>query len=98
LVGGLVVVPVVVVGVVDDPQDLDEAEGGSQSAQGRLQVGVDLGHGRSRLPLWWLVASGPEVQVDAAALEVEFVVISSRAKQWVPDQQHCVVDGVRDVL
>jgi hypothetical protein len=31
--------------VVDDPQDLDEAEGGPQPAQGRLLVGVDLGHG-----------------------------------------------------
>jgi hypothetical protein len=26
-----------------------------------------------RLPLRWLVASGPEVQVDAAALELELV-------------------------
>jgi hypothetical protein len=32
--------------VVDDPQDLNEAEGGSQPAQGRLLVGVDLGHER----------------------------------------------------
>ena len=38
---------VVILGVVDDPQDLDEAEGGSQPPQGRLLVGVgvDLGHG-----------------------------------------------------
>jgi hypothetical protein len=28
--------------VVDDLEDLDEAEGGSQPAQGRLLVGVDL--------------------------------------------------------
>jgi hypothetical protein len=54
--------------VVDDPQDLDEAEGGSQPAQGRLLAGVDLGHGPGRLPPWWLVASGPQVQVDPAAL------------------------------
>jgi hypothetical protein len=50
--------------VVDDPQDLDEAEGGSQPAQGRLLVGVDLSHGRSRLSPRWLVAPGPEVRVD----------------------------------
>jgi hypothetical protein len=33
--------------VVDDPQDLDEAEGGSQPPQGRHLVWVELGHGRS---------------------------------------------------
>jgi hypothetical protein len=35
----------VLVVVVEDPQDLDEAEGGAQPPQGRLLVGVDLGHG-----------------------------------------------------
>jgi hypothetical protein len=69
---GLVVVVLVVV-VVDDPQDLDEAEGGSQATQGRLVVGVDLGHGPARLPSRWLVASDPEVQVDPATLELELV-------------------------
>ncbi len=58
--------------VVDDPQDLDEAEGDPQAPQGRLLVGVDLGHGPSRLPPG-LVAAGAEVQVDPAALELELV-------------------------
>jgi hypothetical protein len=53
--------------VVDDPQNLDEAEGGSQAPQGRRLVGVDLGHGSGWLSPRWLVASGSEVQVDAAA-------------------------------
>jgi hypothetical protein len=38
---------VVILGVVDDPQDLDEAEGGSQPPQGRLLLGVDLGQARA---------------------------------------------------
>jgi hypothetical protein len=42
--GELVVVLVLDLIVVDDPQDLDEAEGGSQPPQGRRLVGVDLGH------------------------------------------------------
>jgi hypothetical protein len=54
--------------VVDDPQDLDEAEGGPQPAQGRLLVGVDRSHGPSQLSPRWLVASGLQVQVDPAAL------------------------------
>jgi hypothetical protein len=57
--------------VVVDPQDLDEAEGGSQPAQGRLLVWVDLGHDPGRLPPGWLVAAGAQVQVDPAALELE---------------------------
>jgi hypothetical protein len=71
---------VVILGVVDDPQDLDEAEGGSQPPQGRLLLGVDLGHGPSRLPPWRIVAAGPEMQVDPAALERELIVIFSRAQ------------------
>jgi hypothetical protein len=59
--------------VVDDPEDLDEAEGGSQPPQGHLLVGVDLAYGPSRLPPLWLVASGSEVQVDPAALELQLV-------------------------
>ena len=59
--------------MVDDPQDLDEAEGGSQPPQGRLLVGVDLSHGRSRLVPGWLVAAGPQVQIHPAALELELV-------------------------
>ena len=42
--GELVVVLVLDLIVVDDPQDFDEAEGGSQPPQGRRLVGVDLGH------------------------------------------------------
>jgi len=30
--------------MVDDRQDLDEAEGGSKAAQGRRLVGIELGH------------------------------------------------------
>ena len=59
--------------MVDDLQSLDEAESGPQPAQGRLLVRVDLGHDPSRLPPWWIVASGPQVQVDPAALELELV-------------------------
>jgi hypothetical protein len=59
--------------VVDDRQDLDEAEGGPQASQGRRLVGVELGHGPSRLPPRWLVASGPQVQVDPTALKLELV-------------------------
>jgi hypothetical protein len=52
--GGLVVVLVLglVVVMVDDPQDLDEAEGCSQPTKGRLLVGVELGHDPSRLASW----------------------------------------------
>ena len=42
--GELVVVLVLVLIMVDDPQDLDEAEGGSQPPQGRRLVGGNLGH------------------------------------------------------
>jgi hypothetical protein len=73
LVEGLGFVLVLVVGVVDDPQDLDEAEGRPQPAQGRFLVGVDLGHGVGRLPPWRLVAAGPQVQVDPVALELELI-------------------------
>ena len=38
---------VLVLVLVDDPQDLHEAEGGSQPSQGRLLIGVKLGHGPS---------------------------------------------------
>ena len=31
-------------------EESDEAEGGSQATQGRLLVGVELGHGAGRLP------------------------------------------------
>ena len=59
--------------MVDDPQDLDEAESGSHAPQGRCLVGVDLGHGPSRLAPRWLVASSPQMQVHPAALDFEFV-------------------------
>jgi hypothetical protein len=35
---------VLVGAVVDDLQDLNEAEGGPEAAKGRLQLGVGLGH------------------------------------------------------
>jgi hypothetical protein len=59
--------------VVDDPQDEDEAEGGPEPPQRRLLLRVELGHDPSRLPPRRLVASGPQVQVDPAALELELV-------------------------
>ncbi len=59
--------------IIDDPKDLDEAEGGSQPPQGRLLVRVDLSHGPGRLAPRWLVASGAQVEVDPAALELELV-------------------------
>jgi hypothetical protein len=59
--------------MVDDPQDLDEAEGGSQLSQGRLLVGVDLSHGPARLAPRRLVPAGAKVQVDPATLELELV-------------------------
>ena len=59
--------------MVDDPQDLDEAEGGSQLPQGRLLVGVDLSHGPARLAPRRLVPACAKMQVDPAALELELV-------------------------
>ena len=50
-----------------------EAEGGSQPPQGRLLVGVDLGHGLGWLRPRRLVPAGPEVKVDPVALEFELV-------------------------
>ena len=58
----LVVVLVLAVVMVDDPQDLDEAEGGSQLPQGRLLVGVDLSHGPARLAPRRLVPAGAKMQ------------------------------------
>jgi hypothetical protein len=85
---------VVLVGlVVDDLQDLNEAEGGPQPAQGRLLLRIQLGHGPSRLPPRRLVAPGPEVQVDPAALELEFIVILSRVQLRPCEQQLCVADS-----
>jgi hypothetical protein len=66
-------VVLILVGLVCDLQDLDEAEGGAQASQGCLLVGVELGPGRNGLAPRWLVASGPEVEVDPAALELELV-------------------------
>jgi hypothetical protein len=72
-IGELVVVLVLDLVVVDDPQDLDEAEGGSQPP-----AGPPPGRGRSRpqagrLAPRWLVAAGPQVQIHPAALELELV-------------------------
>ena len=47
----LVQIRVYALAMVDDPQDLDEAEGGAQPPQRRLLLGVEFGHGRSGLPL-----------------------------------------------
>ena len=58
--------------VVDNPEDR-RSRRRLPAAAGRFLVGVDLGHGPSRLPPPRLVASGPEVQVDPAALELELV-------------------------
>jgi hypothetical protein len=79
--------------VVDDPQDLDEAKGGRQPPQGRLLLGVDLGHGR---PATAVAARrvGPQMQVDPAALELELVVILGRTVQLPCEQRCCVMDGV----
>jgi hypothetical protein len=44
LVLGFIVALVLVGLMVDDRQNLDEAEGGSQASQGRRLVGVELGH------------------------------------------------------
>jgi hypothetical protein len=73
LLVGFVVVLVLVGLMVDDLQNGAEAEGGPQPAQGRLLVRVELSHGPSWLPARWLVASGPEVEVHPAALELELV-------------------------
>jgi hypothetical protein len=59
--------------VVDDLEDLDEAERGSQPPQGRLLVGVDLGHTTGRLALRRLVAASPTMQVHPAVLEVPLI-------------------------
>ena len=72
---------VVILGVVDDPQDLDEAEGGSQPPQGRLLVGVDLSHGPARLAPRRLVPAGAKMQVDPATLEFELVDLTLSEEQ-----------------
>jgi hypothetical protein len=82
--------------VVDDPQDLNEAKGGSQPPQGRLLVGVDLGHGPDRLPPRWLLAAGPQVQEALAVLELELVPILGRVGRQRLEQVCCVKDGVAD--
>jgi hypothetical protein len=78
--------------VVDDPQDLDEAEGGSQATQGRVLVRSTSAMARARYRRGGL--SGSQVQVDAAALELELVVILGRVVQWPCEQRCCVMDGV----
>ena len=59
--------------MANDLDDLDKAEGGPEATQDHLLVGIQLGHCRNRLPLRWLVASRPQVQVDPAALELKLV-------------------------
>ena len=93
--------------MVDDPQDLDEAEGGSQPPQVRLLLGVDLGHGPSRLPSWRIVAAGPEMQVDPAALERELIALAlavvltpslERQQSCVPREPWRAVSRSRTVI
>ena len=84
----------VLVGLVaDDLQGLDEAERGSQPPQGRVLVGIDLGHGPGRLPPW-LVAAGPKVQIHPAALQLELVDLAL-AVVHAPglERQHLQVPG-----
>ena len=65
---------VVLVGlVVDDLQDLNEAEGGPQPSQDDSWSGSSLAMGAGRLSPRWFVASGPEVQVHPAALPLQFI-------------------------
>jgi hypothetical protein len=59
--------------VIDDPQDLDEAEGGPKLAQGRLLVRIKLGHSPGQLVTRRLVAASAQVQIDPAALELKLV-------------------------
>jgi hypothetical protein len=40
---------------------------------GRRLVGIEFGHGASRLPPRWLVGSGAQVQVDPAALKLQLI-------------------------
>jgi hypothetical protein len=47
--------------LVEDPQDIDEAEGGSQATQNRLMGGIDLGHGPRPVPAAVARRGGPEV-------------------------------------
>jgi hypothetical protein len=85
---------VVLVGlVVDDLQDLNEAEGGPQPSQDVSWSGSSLAMGAGRLSPRWLVASGPEVQVHPAALPLQFIVISSRVEARPVDQKRCVADS-----
>jgi hypothetical protein len=58
--------------VVDDRQDLDEAEGGSRRRRAAAWSGSSSAMA-SRLPPRWFVSSGPQVQVYPAALELELV-------------------------
>jgi hypothetical protein len=58
---------------VGDREDLNEAEGSSQAAQGRWLVRIGFGHDPSRLPPPWLVSSDPEVQIHPAALKLKLV-------------------------
>jgi hypothetical protein len=59
--------------MVDDLEDHDEAERGAEPPQGRLLIGVDLGHASARLAPRWLVAPGPQVQIHPAALPLDLV-------------------------
>jgi hypothetical protein len=59
--------------MVDDLQDLDYAERGSQVPEGGVLVGVDLARATGRLVLRRVVASGAEVQVHPAALPLDLV-------------------------
>ena len=63
---------VLVLLVVDDPQDLDEPKAARSRRRAASWSGSTSAMGPAAPPRW-LVASGPQMQVDPAALEFEFV-------------------------
>lgn len=59
--------------MIADLEHLDEAEGGPKPAQSRLLAGSTSAMSPPRLPPRRLVAAGPQVQIDPAALELQLV-------------------------
>jgi hypothetical protein len=75
---------VVLVGlVVDDLQDLNEAEGGPQPSQDVSWSGSSLAMGAGRLSPRWLVASGPEVRASSKCRAVRFDWLVLARSGWV---------------
>jgi hypothetical protein len=85
-----------VVGAVLDVQDLDHRAPPRPTRRHPLAPLERLPTTGRPLASRPVVPAGAQMQVGLAALPFDLVVISSRAKRWVPDQQHCVMDGVRD--